>query len=86
MNSRSLAHPMFLGLWLLAAAVGYFFLLQHKGNPGGAGGPPELWPPDSLVSLDSRRPTLVMLAHSFLTLETLRNKKNFWVDPAEDAS
>ena len=29
--------------------------------------------------------TLVMLAHSFLTLETLRNKKNFWLDPAEDA-
>jgi SRSO17 transposase len=28
--------------------------------------------------------TLVMLAHSFLTLETLRSKKNFWVDPAED--
>ncbi len=30
--------------------------------------------------------TLVMLAHSFLTLETLRNPKNFWLDPAEDAS
>lgn len=30
--------------------------------------------------------TLVMLAHAFLTLETLRNKKNFWVDPAKDAS
>ena len=30
--------------------------------------------------------TLVMLAQSFLTLETLRNKKNFWLDPAEDAS
>ena len=29
--------------------------------------------------------TLVMLAHSFLTLETLRAKKNFWLDPAEDA-
>ncbi len=29
--------------------------------------------------------TLVMLAHAFLTLETLRSKKNFWVDPAEDA-
>jgi SRSO17 transposase len=29
--------------------------------------------------------TLVMLAHSFLTLEPLRNKKNYWVDPAEDA-
>jgi SRSO17 transposase len=28
--------------------------------------------------------TLVMIAHAFLTLETLRNKKNFWVDPAED--
>jgi SRSO17 transposase len=27
---------------------------------------------------------LVMLAHSFLTLETLRNKKNFWLDPAGD--
>jgi SRSO17 transposase len=30
--------------------------------------------------------TLVMLAHAFLTLETLRSKKNFWVDPATDAS
>jgi SRSO17 transposase len=29
--------------------------------------------------------TLVMLAHAFLTLETLRNKKNWWLDPAEDA-
>jgi hypothetical protein len=26
--------------------------------------------------------TLVMLAHAFLTLEKLRSKKNFWVDPA----
>ena len=29
--------------------------------------------------------TLVMLAYAFLNLETLRSKKNFWVDPAEDA-
>jgi SRSO17 transposase len=29
--------------------------------------------------------TMVMLAYAFLTLETLRSKKNFWVDPAEDA-
>lgn len=29
--------------------------------------------------------TMVMLAHAFLTLETLRAKKNFWVDPAKDA-
>lgn len=29
--------------------------------------------------------TLVMLAHAFLTLETLRHKKNFWLDPATDA-
>jgi SRSO17 transposase len=29
--------------------------------------------------------TLVMLAHAFLTLEVLRNKKNFWVDPATNA-
>jgi SRSO17 transposase len=29
--------------------------------------------------------TLVMLAHAFLTLENLRSKKNFWVDPATDA-
>ena len=28
--------------------------------------------------------TLVMLAHAFLTLEKLRGKKNFWVDPATD--
>jgi SRSO17 transposase len=28
--------------------------------------------------------TMVMLAHAFLTLETLRSKKNYWVDPAED--
>jgi len=26
------------------------------------------------------------LAHAFLTLEMLRSKKNFWVDPAPDAS
>ena len=30
--------------------------------------------------------TLVMIAHAFLTLETFRAKKNFWVDPATDAS
>ncbi len=29
--------------------------------------------------------TLVMLAHAFLTLEKMRSKKNFWVDPATDA-
>ena len=29
--------------------------------------------------------TLVMLAHAFLTLETLRRKKNFWVDAPADA-
>ena len=28
--------------------------------------------------------TMVMLAHSFLMLETLRSKKNFWVDSGED--
>ena len=30
--------------------------------------------------------TLVMIAHAFLMLETMRSKKNFWVDPATDAS
>jgi SRSO17 transposase len=30
--------------------------------------------------------TLVMLAHAFLTLMTLRRKKHCWVDPAADAS
>jgi len=30
--------------------------------------------------------TLVMMAQAFLTLETLRNKKKFWVDPATDAT
>jgi hypothetical protein len=25
------------------------------------------------------------MAHAFLTLESLRTKKNFWVDPATDA-
>jgi hypothetical protein len=29
---------------------------------------------------------MVMMAHAFLTLESLRTKKNFWVDPATDAS
>jgi hypothetical protein len=27
-----------------------------------------------------------MMAHAFLTLESLRTKKNFWVDPATDAT
>src|SRR5260370_5842935 len=30
--------------------------------------------------------TMVMVAHAFLTLETLRGKKNFWVDPAQNAT
>jgi hypothetical protein len=30
--------------------------------------------------------TMVMVAHAFLTLETLRSKKNFWVDPPENAT
>ncbi len=30
--------------------------------------------------------TLVSVAHGFLTLETLRSKKNFWMDPAADAA
>src|SRR6266853_904089 len=30
--------------------------------------------------------TLVMLTHAFLILEMLRGKKNFWLDPATDAS
>lgn len=30
--------------------------------------------------------TLVMLAQGFLTLEQLRHKKNFWVDPPEDTT
>jgi SRSO17 transposase len=29
--------------------------------------------------------TLVMLAQAFLTLERLRSKKDFWLDPATDA-
>jgi hypothetical protein len=27
-----------------------------------------------------------MPAHAFLTLETLRSKKNYWLDPAEDTT
>src|SRR5215467_4485199 len=38
------------------------------------------------VGVGHHHVTLVMLAHGFLTLETLRNQKNFWLDPAEDAS
>src|SRR3989449_8896764 len=30
--------------------------------------------------------SMVMMAHAFLTLESLRAKKNFWVDPATDAT
>jgi SRSO17 transposase len=30
--------------------------------------------------------SMVMMAHAFLTLESLRTKKNFWVDPATDAT
>lgn len=30
--------------------------------------------------------SMVMVAHAFLNLETLRSKKNFWVDPATDAT
>ena len=49
--------------WLLATGLGLSFLWSYTSAPGDPADPPANWPSDSLVSRDSDRPTLLMLAH-----------------------
>ena len=53
-----------LGLfWVTGIAVGMKALYDHSGTPGAAAEAPASWPLSSDVALDTKRPTLVMLAH-----------------------
>jgi hypothetical protein len=50
-------------LWLGVVCLGMASLWSYNQTSGAAGTPPETWPRDSDVSLDSSKFTLVILAH-----------------------
>ncbi len=50
-------------LWLLMIGVGFFYLWKYENTASGATAPPIQWPVASSIERDTRRPTLVMLAH-----------------------
>ena len=49
--------------WLLAAGVGFVWILNYQSTNGAAGIAPEHWPTGTQITLDSQRDTLVMFAH-----------------------
>lgn len=49
--------------WLLAAGVGFVWILNYQSTSGAAGIAPEHWPTGTQITLDSQRDTLVMFAH-----------------------
>lgn len=51
------------GLWLIAVAAVMGSLIAYSNSPGKSGMPPQRWPVHSQVSLDTSRPTLVMVVH-----------------------
>jgi hypothetical protein len=63
MNFRSCVQVVFLGLWFVAVAASYVFLLNYKGIPGSSGSTPEVWPRESMLNPEPNRPTLIMVAH-----------------------
>jgi hypothetical protein len=66
--SKRKSHPVGIVLavvWLILVIVGLSFFLRYENKPALAAAAPEQWPADSLVRLDSERPTLVMLAHPY---------------------
>ena len=56
--------PIVFGVfWLLAAGVGFVWILNYQSTSGAAGIAPEHWPTGTQITLDSQRDTLVMFAH-----------------------
>ena len=49
--------------WLLAAGIGFVWILNYQSTSGAAGIAPEHWPTGTQITLDSQRDTLVMFAH-----------------------
>ena len=52
-----------VGCWLAAVVLGMTFVMQYDTTPGAPADAPDVWPPDSRLTLAADRPTLVMLAH-----------------------
>jgi len=50
-------------LWLAGAAIGLAWMANYANRPGAAADAPSQWPADSGIPRDTKRPTLVMLAH-----------------------
>ena len=56
--------PIVFGVfWLLAAGIGFVWILNYQSTSGAAGIAPEHWPTGTQITLDSQRDTLVMFAH-----------------------
>jgi hypothetical protein len=53
----------FAVLWAVGVAAGMKALYDHSGTAGEAAASPRRWPTAAGIALDTRRPTLVMLAH-----------------------
>ena len=49
--------------WLLAAGIGFVWILNYQSTSGAVGIAPEHWPTGTQITLDSQRDTLVMFAH-----------------------
>jgi hypothetical protein len=52
-----------VSFWLLLVAGAMTFLAAYSNIPGTAGVAPRRWPPESNISRDPSRPTLLLLAH-----------------------
>src|ERR1700722_18336657 len=64
MIARNYTMPIVFGVfWLLAAGIGFVWILNYQSTSGAAGIAPEHWPTGTQITLDSKRDTLIMFAH-----------------------
>jgi hypothetical protein len=71
--------------WIVLLVGGWHVLLRHAFTPGSAGSTPSRWPANTVLALDSKRPTLVLFAHRNCpcTRATLAEMKNLLMHCAE---
>lgn len=79
MLSRSLVWKgLLMFIWLSTLAGGFYWLLEYKNTPGATAEPPKRWPQASILSRDSRQPTLLLFLHphcdcSYASLHELKD-------------
>jgi hypothetical protein len=60
---KTRGHILLCALWLFAACAGGWGLLNYENTPTGAAETPLQWPPESRITRQQDRPTLLMFAH-----------------------